>query len=146
MEFINNYFAGGIFGVYIIIFTLIAFYHAALYKVYEKAGYPGWNALVPFYNVVPFIKIAHRPKWWLYVYIGSTILVISIILLQYWWLYIFLIIPFIFGILLCIDFAKAFDHHELFGIGLFFFPFIFIPIIAYSEDQPVKFREKDFEE
>ncbi len=143
---LNNYFAGGIYGIYLVIATLVVFYHISLAKVYEKAGIEGWKAYIPFYNVIPFIKISRRPKWWLYIYILSVLLIISIIFLHFWWLYTFLLIPLIFGILISIDFAKAFDQQALFGLGILFMPFVFIPILAYSDAQPVAFREKDFEE
>lgn len=35
-----------------------------LYKIFEKAGFAGWKALVPFYNLWLWTKIAGRPFWW----------------------------------------------------------------------------------
>ena len=35
-----------------------------LWKVFEKAGEPGWAALVPIYNAIVLLKIAGRPGWW----------------------------------------------------------------------------------
>ena len=35
------------------------------WKVFEKAGQPGWAAIVPLYNAYILLKIAGRPGWWL---------------------------------------------------------------------------------
>ena len=53
-----------------------------LWKIFIKAGYPGWYILIPFYNFYIWLKIIKKPLWW----------------------YIFLLIPFInvFTILLMI--------------------------------------------
>ena len=37
-----------------------------LWKGYQKAGYAAWQAFVPFYNTVIFLKIIGRPWWWLF--------------------------------------------------------------------------------
>lgn len=34
------------------------------WKLYKAAGEQAWKAIVPVYNVVVFLKILHRPKWW----------------------------------------------------------------------------------
>ena len=38
---------------------------AAFWKVFTKAGHPGWASLIPIYNVYILLKIAGRPGWWL---------------------------------------------------------------------------------
>ncbi|MGH1334745.1 MAG: signal peptidase I [Aureispira sp.] len=37
-----------------------------LYKLFEKAGQPGWKALVPFYNAYTAIEIIGGPKYWMF--------------------------------------------------------------------------------
>ena len=37
----------------------------ASWKVFTKAGQPGWAVLVPFYNIYVLCKIVGRPGWWL---------------------------------------------------------------------------------
>jgi signal peptidase I len=34
------------------------------WKLYKAAGEQAWKAIVPVYNAVVFLKILHRPKWW----------------------------------------------------------------------------------
>lgn len=33
----------------------------SLWKIFEKAGEPGWAALIPIYNVIILLKIVGRP-------------------------------------------------------------------------------------
>lgn len=51
-----------------LLYTIICFYwlpFVGMYKLFEKAGEPGWAALVPFYNAFVLVKIVGAPKWWL---------------------------------------------------------------------------------
>lgn len=51
-----------------LLYTIICFYwlpFVGMYKLFEKAGEPGWAALVPFYNAFIVVKIVGAPKWWL---------------------------------------------------------------------------------
>jgi signal peptidase I len=51
-----------------LLYTIICFYwlpFVGMYKLFEKAGEPGWAALVPFYNAFIVVKIIGAPKWWL---------------------------------------------------------------------------------
>src|SRR5713226_7202812 len=38
---------------------------AAMWKVFSKAGQPGWAILIPIYNLYIICKVAGRPGWWL---------------------------------------------------------------------------------
>ncbi|MCA8962325.1 MAG: signal peptidase I [Planctomycetes bacterium] len=93
--------------------AIVVFYFVCWWKIFEKAGQPGWAGLVPIYNIYVLTIIAKRPAWWL----------------------ILLLIPYlnaIFWVILCIDLAKRFGESALFGIGLFFLGFIFFPILAFG--------------
>lgn len=37
----------------------------ATWKIYTKAGQPGWAAIVPIYNIIVFLKVVNRPLWWI---------------------------------------------------------------------------------
>ena len=105
--------AGGFFFVWVFIFFLIAV--IALWKVFEKAGYDGWKAIIPIYNTYVLVKIAGRPDWW----------------------FVLLLIPFVnfvVYIILSMDIAKAFGKSELFGIvGLWLFSFIGFAILGWGD-------------
>lgn len=89
---------------------------AACWKIFTKAGQPGWAAIIPIYNWYVLCKIVGRPGWWV----------------------ILLLIPFvnfIIGIILCIDLAKSFGKGVGFGIGLILLGVIFFPILGFGSAQ-----------
>jgi Family of unknown function (DUF5684) len=89
---------------------------AAMWKVFTKAGQPGWASLIPIYNLYIWCKIVGRPWWW-----------ILLMLIP--------LVNFIVGIVLCIDMAKSFGKGAGFGIGIAFLGVIFIPILGFGSAQ-----------
>ncbi len=90
----------------------------SMWKVFTKAGEPGWAAIIPIYNIVVWCKIVGRPIWWvLLVFIPCVNIIIIFIL--------------------AIDLAKSFGKGAGFGIGLALLGFIFFPILAFSSAQYV---------
>src|SRR5580700_3618965 len=71
------------------------------WKVFEKAGQPGWAILVPFYNAYILLKIAGRPGWWLVLFLVP-------------------VVNLVIAILVAIDVAKAFGQSPAFGVVLLF--------------------------
>ena len=71
------------------------------WKVFEKAGQPGWAILIPIFNIYILLKIAGRPAWWLLLYLVPIVNVVV-------------------GIVVAIDVAKAFGQSALFGFFLLF--------------------------
>jgi len=85
----------------------------ALWVVFKKAGQAGWKSLVPIYNMYILLLIAGVPGWWL----------------------IMLFIPLVglvFHLLAMLALAGKFGKGTLFGIGLFFLPIIFYPLLAFG--------------
>src|ERR1700756_5999600 len=37
----------------------------SLWKVFTKAGQPGWASIIPIVNTYFLVKVAGRPGWWL---------------------------------------------------------------------------------
>ena len=89
---------------------------AGIWKVFTKAGQPGWGVLVPIYNFYLMTKIAQRPAWWL---ILMFIPVVNIIA----------------AVVLSMDIAKHFGKGAGFGVGLAFLGFIFYPILGFGSAQ-----------
>jgi hypothetical protein len=87
----------------------------SMWRVFERAGQPGWMAIVPILNMYVLIKIAGKSGLLL---LGLIIPVVNIV------------VAFIvaFGV------AARFRRGQGFGIGLALLPFIFYPILAYVED------------
>jgi TRAP-type C4-dicarboxylate transport system permease small subunit len=84
------------------------------WKLYEKAGKPGWASIIPIYNVVVLLEIVGRPIWWI---ILMLIPCVSLIV----------------AIVVVIDLAKSFGKDTLYGLGLVFLPFIFFPMLGFSD-------------
>jgi Family of unknown function (DUF5684) len=98
----------------VIYLALVIVIIAGLWKTFEKAGEPGWGAIVPIYNIYLLCKIAGRPGWWVLLYfIPCVSLIIAIIV--------------------TIDFGKNFGKGTGFAIGLVFLPFIFFPILGFGD-------------
>lgn len=98
-----------LFGLAVLVVLLVS-----LWKLFTKAGKPGWAALIPFYNMIVLLQIVGRPIWW----------------------FILLLIPLVnivFSIIVANDTSKAFGR----GIGttllLIFLPFIGYPLLAFGD-------------
>ena len=46
------------------VIVLVILLVAAMWKVFQKAGKPGWAIIVPFYNGWTLAEIAGKPGWW----------------------------------------------------------------------------------
>ncbi|MBL1218331.1 MAG: signal peptidase I [Planctomycetes bacterium] len=84
--------------------------------VFNKAGQPGWGAIIPIFNMILMLKVANRPIWWIILFI---IPIVSIVV----------------AIIMMVDIARNFGHGAGFAIGLIFLPFIFWPILAFGKSQ-----------
>ena len=100
-----------IFGLLIALLIIVA-----MWKVFTKAGQPGWASIIPIYNLYIWCKIVGRPWWW-----------ILLMLIP--------LVNFIICIILCIDLAKSFGKGVGFGLGLAFLGIIFFPILGFGSAQ-----------
>ena len=98
----------------LLMLAIAVFFLASFWKVFTKAGKPGWACLVPIYNVIVLLQIAGRPIWWF------LLLVIPVV-------------NFFVALVLAIDIAKSFGKGAAFGLGLFFLGFIFYPILGFGD-------------
>lgn len=57
----------GIIQIILLITFILLF--IGLYGVFQKAGEKGWKALIPVYNIVIWLKILHKPWWWVFLVI-----------------------------------------------------------------------------
>lgn len=97
----------------LIIFALSILIIAGLWKMFTKAGKPGWAAIIPIYNMIVLIEIGGKPIWWIILmFIPVVSLVMSIIVLA--------------------AVAKNFGRGIGTTLGLIFFPFIFYPILGFG--------------
>ena len=98
----------------LIMVALILLSIAAMWKVFERAGEPGWAALVPIYNLYVMTKVAQVSWLWI---LAMIIPVLNIIA------------AFVIGI----GIAKRFGKGTGYGIGLTLLPFIFYPMLAWGD-------------
>ncbi|HJA12985.1 MAG TPA: hypothetical protein H9799_08600 [Candidatus Mediterraneibacter merdipullorum] len=111
-------FAGGMI-LLLLVFMLVMFALCILviiaeWKLFQKAGQPGWAAIVPFYNAYVLTKIT----WG----IG--------------WLFLLGFLPIgniVFLILTWIRLARVFGKGGGYAAGLIFLPYIFLPMLAFGK-------------
>ncbi len=94
--------------------ALVVFLIAAFWKVFTKAGEPGWAAIVPIYNIIVLLKICGKPLWWIILFLIP-------------------VVNFVIALLVSISLAKSFGKGTGFGIGLFLLGFIFYPVLAFGD-------------
>ena len=91
----------------------------AMWKIFTKAGKPGWAAIIPIYNTWVLFEICGLKGWYallaLIPFVGSIIVCV-------------------FTIIAYIKLAKAFGKETGFAVGMIFLPFVFLPILAFGKD------------
>ncbi len=108
---------GAIAGVMLLVWLVIAVLFIVVgWKIFVKAGEPGWAVIVPIYNLIVLLKIAGKPIWWIILYIIP-------------------LVNLIVAILVPIALAEKFGKGIGFAIGMILLPFIFYPILAFGDAQ-----------
>jgi len=101
---------------WIVVCAVMVFYIASMWKIYTKAGQPGWAAIIPIYNLVVLHQVVGKPVWWVLLYFVPIVnIIISIIVTH----------------ALSLSFGKGTG----FTLGLIFLGFIFYPVLAWSDAQ-----------
>ncbi|HET6996301.1 MAG TPA: DUF5684 domain-containing protein [Chitinophagaceae bacterium] len=81
-----------------------------MWKVFVKAGKPGWGCIIPIYNVYLMCKIGGKPGWW----------ALLCLLIPFFIIWVYNMI------------SKSFGKDEGFTAGLFFLGPIFWPILGFG--------------
>jgi hypothetical protein len=98
---------------YLAILVLVV---VSMWKIFEKAGKPGWAAIIPIYNLIVVLQIAGKPVWWFFLYLIPLVNVVI-------------------AIMVTVAFARAFGKGGWFAVGLIFLGIIFYPILAFGSAQ-----------
>ena len=102
----------------IIFFFLILIFVApaiiGLWKIFTKAGKPGWACIVPIYNIVVLLEIVGKPAWW-----------ILLMLIP--------IVNIVFSVIVYHRLSIVFGKDSGFTFGIIFLPMIFIPILGFGK-------------
>ena len=93
---------------------LIVLMIASLWVLFTKAGQPGWAAIIPIYNT--YVLICEVGKMEIVWFILSFVPCVNFVAL----------------FMASMKVAEKFGKDSAYGIGLFFLPFIFYPILAFG--------------
>ena len=99
--------------IFLIILTVAIFMVVTMWKLFEKAGQPGWACIIPIYNLVILLRIIGRPWWWVFLFFIPYLNMVISIITTY-------------------ELAKTFKKGAWFTVGLVFLPIIFYPILAFG--------------
>ncbi len=94
----------------------------SLFRIFQKAGKPGWAAFVPIYNLIVFAKICDMNM--------MTLL----------WIFVPLLGQIILWVLLVMNLSRVFGKSKDFGTAMIFVPFICFPMLAF---QDAKYKNQD---
>lgn len=100
----------------VIIIAIFVFTMISLAKIFKKANRSGISAIIPLYNFIVLLEITNLPTWY----------------------FILLLIPgvnIVFNVFIMMELARLFRKSKAFGLGLTFLPFIFYPILAFSNSE-----------
>ena len=89
---------------------------ASMWKVFTKAGKPGWAAIIPIYNMIVMLEIARKPIWWIVLFLVP-------------------IVSLVISIMVAVAIANNFGKGIGFAVGLILLSPIFYPILAFGSAQ-----------
>ncbi len=102
-------------GVIIVIyFAILILMIASMWKIYTKAGKPGWAAIVPIYNLVVLLEVVGKPWWWLFLMLIPIVNIVLIIIVTH---------------KLSVSFGKGAG----FTVGLILLGIVFYPMLAFGD-------------
>lgn len=104
--------SAGLVVFYVVLMVLMV---ASYWKIFAKAGKPGWASIVPIYNLVVYLQMVNRPVWWIVLFFVPIVnIVIAIVLVH--------------------DLSKSFGKGAGWTLGLLFLGIVFVPVLAFGSD------------
>ena len=94
---------------YILFGTMIT----GMWRLFEKAGKPGWATLVPFYNLIVMCEIGKKPTWWVVLCLIPLVNIVFIVMIYN-------------------GLSKAFGKDEGWTVGLVLLGVVFFPLLAFG--------------
>lgn len=121
MDYSSSYSDSGILAgigatVIVIYLVFVVLMIASIWKVFEKAGKPGWAAIIPIYNTYIMIEIVGKPSIWL---LWCLLPCVNIV----------------FAIWLINLMSKSYGKEEGFTVGMILLPWIFWPILGFGNSR-----------
>lgn len=107
--------SAGILGIfYLIYIALLVLIIVGTWKVFVKADKPGWASLIPFYSQYCLFDIACGNGWFFLLMFVPCVNFFALI-------YVY------------IKLAQSFGKGTGYGIAMFFFSFVFLPMLGFSD-------------
>jgi hypothetical protein len=106
--------AGMMMTFFMIMMVIGLFIVVCQWKIFSKAGKPGWAAIIPVYNLIVLLDIVGKPVWWILLFFIP-------------------LVNFVVFILLAVELARSFGKGGGFAIGLLLLPIVFYPILAFDD-------------
>lgn len=91
---------------------------ASGWKIYEKAGQPGWTSLIPIYNIIVLLKIVNKPVWWIVLLLIPIVNIVVAIMVYH-------------------ALSTSFGKGAGYTVGLLLLGIVFYPMLAFGDAQYV---------
>ncbi len=89
---------------------------AAQWKIFTKAGKPGWASIIPIYNFVVLLEIVGRPIWFIVLFFIPFLNIVALILIM-------------------MDLAASFGKDMMFAILLILISPIMLLVLGFGDAQ-----------
>ncbi len=86
------------------------------WKIFTKAGKPGWAVIIPIYNIIVLLQIVKKPVWWLVLFLIPVVNLVIMIVVAY---------------LMAKHFGQPGWHVVLYVL----LPILYLPYLAFSSAQ-----------
>jgi hypothetical protein len=86
---------------------------ASQWKIFSKAGKPGWACLIPIYSTIVLLEIIKKPVWWIFMFLIPLVNIYFLIVAMN-------------------ELSKSFGKTTGFTVGLILLPIIFYPILGFG--------------
>lgn len=103
----------------IIYLAVVVLMIVSIWKIFEKAGQPGWASIIPIYNILVMLRVAGKPWWWILLFLIP-------------------VVNFVFVIMMYHGISTKFGNGGGFTVGILFLPFIFLPILAFGDSKYIE--------
>lgn len=108
--------AASTFTLVLIWLVVMALAIGGMWMTFQKAGQPGWAAIIPIYNVVVLMRVARKPAWWVVLVIVPIVNIVVLVIVS-------------------MEVSRNFGKGAGFGWGLALLAPIFYPILGYGDAQ-----------
>ncbi len=111
--------------VFLLLSTIIICFSYS--KIFKKADKSSWKGLIPIYNLIPLLEVVHLPLYYFFLLLIPVVQLFPMVRIAQ-------------------NMAQSFKKDHKFAMGLLFLPFIFYPLLAFTEDKYIGINEDEVEE